>query len=349
MKICVYAIALNEEKFVKPFIDSCRSADLILIADTGSTDSTVALAKSMGATVYSISVKPWRFDSARNAALALIPQDINICVSLDMDEIMTEGWREEVERLWDSSTTRMQYRFNNGMGNIFNATKIHLRTGYTWHHLCHEMIEPDPRTTEYWAVSDQILIEHHPDRTKSRSQYLPMLRAAVSENPHSHRDRWYLAREFFYVGDWAHAIKEWNHYLTMPQATWHHERSFALRHMGKCYMQLKDHNNALKHFRLAVDESRYIRDTWLDLAQACYELGYWQECFYASTQGLTITNREYVFTSGPEAWGWHLYDLAALAAYNLGIREEAIKYGALALEHNISDPRLLKNLEFYLK
>jgi glycosyltransferase involved in cell wall biosynthesis len=347
-KICVYAIALNEEKFVEKFVASCEGADLIIIADTGSNDRTVSLARSLGITVYDISIKPWRFDHARNAALALIPDDIDICISLDMDEILVPGWRKIIEDNWTPTTTRLQYRFNNGMGNIFNATKVHARRGYSWHHLCHEMIEIDPRITESWATSNEILIEHHPDQTKSRGQYLPMLKASVQERAYDHRDSWYLAREFYYHKQWADAIKEWDRYLTLPGATWHHERSFALRHMGKCYMALKDHAKALKHFRMAIDEARYIRDTWMDLAQACFELDQWQECFYASTQGLTITEREYVFTSGPEPWGWKLYDLAALAAYNLKMKEQAIHYGGIALELNQEDPRLLKNCEYYL-
>jgi tetratricopeptide (TPR) repeat protein len=348
MKIAVYAIALNEEAFVEKFNASCEGADQVIIADTGSSDHTVQVARYLGIDVHDIRIRPWRFDSARNAALALVAPDIDVVVSLDMDEVLVPGWRQIIEDVWTPSTTRMQYRFNNGMGNVFNATKVHLRHGYTWHHLCHEMIEIDPRLKETWAVTDQVLIEHYPDRTKSRAQYLPMLRASVTERPQDHRDSWYLAREFFYEGNWAQAVREWDRYLTLPGASWHHERSFALRHMGKCYMQLKDVGAALKHFRSAVDTSRYVRDTWMDLAQACYETGQWQECFYAATQALTIEVREYVFTSGPEPWGWRVYDLAALAAYNLGMKEQAIQYGAQALESNPSDERLLKNCEYYL-
>ena len=40
MKIAVYAISKNEEQFVKRFCESAKDADLILIADTGSTDNT---------------------------------------------------------------------------------------------------------------------------------------------------------------------------------------------------------------------------------------------------------------------------------------------------------------------
>ena len=40
--------------------------------DTGSTDETVALARENGAVVHDICITPWRFDLARNAALALV-------------------------------------------------------------------------------------------------------------------------------------------------------------------------------------------------------------------------------------------------------------------------------------
>ena len=74
MKIAVYAISKNEEKFVKRFCESAKDADLILIADTGSTDNTAYLAEKHGANVESICITPWRFGDARNAALALVPR-----------------------------------------------------------------------------------------------------------------------------------------------------------------------------------------------------------------------------------------------------------------------------------
>ncbi len=71
MKICVYAISKNEEMFVERFCNSAKDADLILIADTGSTDLTADLAQDCGAQVHEINITPWRFDDARNAALTL--------------------------------------------------------------------------------------------------------------------------------------------------------------------------------------------------------------------------------------------------------------------------------------
>ena len=54
MKIAVYAISKNEEQFVNRFCDSAKDADIILIADTGSTDRTVELGLENGAVVHDI-------------------------------------------------------------------------------------------------------------------------------------------------------------------------------------------------------------------------------------------------------------------------------------------------------
>ena len=125
LKIAVYAISKNEEEFVNRFCDSAKDADLVLIADTGSTDRTVELAIQNGAKVYDIAVRPWRFDKARDTALNLIPSDFDVCISLDLDEILEPGWREEIERVWQENTTRLRYKFDWGCGISFFYEKIH--------------------------------------------------------------------------------------------------------------------------------------------------------------------------------------------------------------------------------
>src|SRR5574343_159438 len=99
MKICVYAIAKNEEKFVERFMSSMKEADLIIVADTGSTDGTVSKLRDLGAIVHEIKVDPWRFDVARNLALDLIPADVEVCVSVDLDEVFSPGWRSAIEEV----------------------------------------------------------------------------------------------------------------------------------------------------------------------------------------------------------------------------------------------------------
>ena len=46
MKICVYAIAKNESKFIDRWYNSVKEADYICVLDTGSTDDTFEKLKS---------------------------------------------------------------------------------------------------------------------------------------------------------------------------------------------------------------------------------------------------------------------------------------------------------------
>ena len=62
MKVCVYAISKNEEKFVSRWVDSMKEADEIHVLDTGSTDNTVSKLKELGVNVVSKIISPWRFD-----------------------------------------------------------------------------------------------------------------------------------------------------------------------------------------------------------------------------------------------------------------------------------------------
>ena len=344
LRIAVYAISKNEEAFIEQFIKSAQKADLVLIADTGSTDKTVELARELGATVHSICITPWRFDKARDAVLALIPIDIDVCISLDLDEVLEEGWREEIERLWQPSTTRLRYKFDWSQGIVFLAEKIHSRHGYHWHHPCHEYIRADPRIEEVWANTDKLLVTHYPDNTKSRAQYLDLLKIGTVEDPKCIRNAFYYARELFFYKHWKEAIEAIHKYLEMPDATWKSNRAYAMRLLGKCYTALGKHYEALHWYRLACIETPDSREPWCALALYSYEQCNWSECYYAASTALNITFREQLYTSDPMAWGFQPHDLAAIAAWNLGLSDKALMHALNALELAPDDTRLQDNV-----
>jgi len=96
----VYTIALNEAAHAERWANSAVDADYRIVADTGSTDDTVERLTKAGVTVHRIAIRPWRFDDARNAAMALIPDDVDVCASMDMDRFLEPGWREKLEAAW---------------------------------------------------------------------------------------------------------------------------------------------------------------------------------------------------------------------------------------------------------
>lgn len=347
LKICVYAISKNEEKFVERFCLSAKDADLVLIADTNSTDKTREVARSCGAQVHNITISPWRFDHARNAALSLVPEHYDVCVSIDLDEVLEPGWRQEIERLWKNGVTRLRYLYDWGGGVRFKYEKIHARKGYRWHHPCHEYPTPDLRITEVWADTDKLLVSHYPDPEKSRGQYLDLLELSVKEDPYCPRNAFYYARELSFYGRWDESIERCQKYLAMPTATWHHERSYAMRVIGKCYERKNENHNAESWYYRAAAEAPGDREPWCELAQLFYNQGRWLECYSSAMKALSIKNRELVYTCDPSAWGEKPHDLAAIAAWHLGMKDIAREQGELAVKLNPEDKRLQENLLWF--
>ena len=175
-KVCVYAICKNEEPFVDRWMDSMSEADRVLVLDTGSEDRTVERLRARGAEVTVETISPWRFDRARNRSLELVPEDADICVCTDLDEVFHPGWREALERAWVPGAGQASYRYtwsfnaDGSEGVVFWYEKIHARRGYQWVHPVHEVLRwtgegrPGPMVT-----AEGVQLDHHPDPTKSRS------------------------------------------------------------------------------------------------------------------------------------------------------------------------------------
>jgi tetratricopeptide (TPR) repeat protein len=350
MKVAVYTIALNEEQFVAPWAESAKDADYLLIADTGSTDKTVALAKSLGVNVVNVTVKPWRFDVARNASLAALPADIDYCIALDMDEVLLPGWRDELQKAFDEKATRPRYQYTWNWkdaertipGLQYGGDKIHSRFGYMWKHPVHEVLIAYGETKEVqkWVGLE---IHHHADDSKPRSQYLPLLAQAVQEGPEDDRNAFYYARELFFYGRFNEALSEFKRHLELPRATWPPERAASMRYIAKI-----DRKNAVEWLDKAIAQAPGRREALVELAQVFHDSANWEQSLLAAEQALSIKEKPLDYLCEEFAWNSNPYDLAALAAYNLKKYELALEYGKIAVSLSPSEQRLANNLTYYL-
>lgn len=347
MKIAVYTIALNEEQFVNRWYESAKDADYLLIADTGSTDNTARFAQRLGINVVSITVSPWRFDDARNAALALLPKDIDLCVSLDMDEVLTPGWRKPLEDAWSRGINRPTYKHiwswnKDGTPGIeFAYDHIHGRHGFRWKHPVHETINAYS-TQQISEFIDGIETHHYPDENKSRSQYLPLLAMSVKEDPYSDRNAFYYARELYFYGYHKEAAKEFRRHLSLPTANWLPEKAASFRYLAKC-----EPENAKEHLQAAIALAPYRREAYVELAQIAHDLQNWKLCYDNAVAALGIIEKPLDYLCEDFAWGYLPWDLAAVSSYHLGKMGEALSYGKQALALNPSEARLAQNINFY--
>ena len=352
-KICVYAISKNEEKFVQRWYDSIKDATYICVLDTGSTDNTVEKLKSLGVKVKVKKISPWRFDKARNESLKLIPKDADICICLDLDEVMTEGWVEKLNQIWDDKTTRLHYKYNWKLDEenkpliSFYADKIHKNNVYKWTHPVHEVLTYIGNDKEIYKTCNDLIINHYPDNEKSRSSYLPLLELSVKENPLDDRNMHYLGREYMYYHRWNECIDTLIKHLNLKTATWKDERCASMRFIARSYINLKRYDEARMWLDKAINEAPYLRDPYVERMLLEYNLKNYNDAIKYGLEALKIKSHALSYINELFSWNETIYDVLSICYYYIGNKEEGKKYLDIAIEMNPNDKRLIENKKFF--
>ena len=352
MIVCVYAICKNESKFVDRWMDSMREADSVYVLDTGSADDTAALQLAGGAQVTVETISPWRFDTARNRSLELVPDDADICVCTDIDEYFHPGWRRLLEEAWKPGTTRAAYRYtwnfnpDGSEGYVFWTEKAHSRHGYVWTHPVHEVLSWVGEGQEGGKVYvEGMQLDHRADNSKSRSQYLPLLEQSVLEEPDDDRNMHYLGREYYFHSMWDEAIITLKRHLLLPKATWRDERCASMRYIARCYAAKGDMGEAKRWLIRAVAEAPHLREPYLELAERMYEERNWDAVAALCRDALKITERPRTYICEAEAWGSMPWDLLSLGLYYTGRPSEAVDAAKTAQKLSPKDERIARNIE----
>lgn len=220
-RVAAYMIAKDEEAFIGRCLDSLDGVDEIIICDTGSTDKTLEVVQGFidnrdylsDIKVKRIAISPWRFDDARNTALGFVAPDIDLCISIDCDELLDGEFLLTLKSAWWDSLwvgkpfTRLYHSFMThwnwdkpaeppNISKHFHE-RVHARLGYRWVHPVHEKLVTDGEVaewrTEAWMVQK-------PDGSKSRASYGPLLEQAVKEDPADWKLWSFLANEYSQAG-----------------------------------------------------------------------------------------------------------------------------------------------------
>ena len=350
-KIYVYAICKNEEKFVDQWMDSMGEADAVIVTDTGSDDATVERLRNRGAVVYVDVVKPWRFDVARNISLDHVPEDADICVCTDLDELFEPGWRKKLEQAWTPEARSAKYLYNwslkkDGSPDVqMYYSKIHARHGFQWTCPVHEYLSYIGNDYKATVTVDGMVLNHYPDSTKSRGSYLPLLELAVEENPTGDRVTYYLGREYMYKREWQKCIDTLKRYLSLPSATWKEERCASMRWIAKAYYNLGDLQTAYAWYFRAIAEMPVMRDPYVECAKMAYQIADWPMAFFMAEEALKIKDKSKTYVNMGYSWDYTPHDLAAIASYRLGMYERSLRHAQAALETTPGDERLKNNLK----
>ncbi len=168
-RISLCMIAKNETRFLGKCLSLAKAAvDEIVLVDTGSTDDTVAIAESFGATVVH---SPWQddFSAPRNVALRAATGDWILV--LDADEFLQPGASERIRELVESKTVSGYHlRFTNvyGKGRTLGVMMVRLfrnLPGIEYTGVIHEQVTPSLQRLGGEAglilSSADVEVEHH--------------------------------------------------------------------------------------------------------------------------------------------------------------------------------------------
>jgi len=113
-----------------------------------------------------------------------------------------------------------------------------------------------------------------------------------------------------------------------------------LKQMGK-------YAEARKAYLQAIQEWGAWAEPYFAIGKLHYELGQWKEAVAWFSASIRF-EPDLAYFCDDDMYAWGRYDLLAVCLSKLGQLEEAYKYGKRALEARPDDPRLIKNMEFYV-
>ncbi|WP_146770271.1 tetratricopeptide repeat-containing glycosyltransferase [Mesorhizobium hawassense] len=349
MKVAVYTIALNEAANAERWAGSAADADYRIAADTGSTDDTVERLTAAGVTVHRIAVRPWRFDTARNAAMALIPDDVDVCCTMDMDRFLEPGWRAKLEAAWTPETTALfcKVSYRSSVDDPVElrgwpAKNFHHRWGYRFRRPVHEALLFNGGAEVERSGHDIVMREVQDPSKETRRAYLPLMEMAHREDPDDAQICFWLGRDYMWANRYAQAIGLLERYLALPTSTWAEERSEAMRYMARM-----EPDKSILWLDRARIEAPHRREIWLDLAEQFHGRADWRGLFWACANGIETTRRTNTYLDDSQSWGFRLFDLGSIAAWRMDSMPRAIEWCQKALDLNPNDERLKNNLEFF--
>ena len=211
MKLSATIICKNEAALIGDCLRSLGGVDEIVLCDTGSTDNTIAVARSVRPDLILVE-RPWddHFSNARNAALDAATGDW--CVVIDCDETLLPGTvqslREAIADRPGVSTLRFRCQAKGDPSKQHDMVRAHARVpGIRWKGRIHEALTGDSGVVAQGCVLEYGYSEaHNADPDRALRLLLLDYNEKKSGSKSDPRTLYYLSREYLYRKNYAAAI-----------------------------------------------------------------------------------------------------------------------------------------------
>lgn len=213
MITAAYTICKNEIRNLPRWLYYGSFYDYRVLLDTGSTDGTWELMQEYAAKDPNLICEqriftPWHFSEARNYNLGMVPQEVDWCLSPDLDEFFTKNTLDEILAATTAHPTltnlacdrfdMYSYTPRVGPPNHIPSNKIHKRHGYIWVQPIYEHLRWVGETPENELYSDSIYIVHDQDfNSEARPElYIKMLTDEYDHDPTNTWCLWFLVYHY---------------------------------------------------------------------------------------------------------------------------------------------------------
>lgn len=335
MKIAVYTIAKNERQHLDKWFASCWEADAHILCDTGSDDDTIEVAEKLGIAVVKFE-GDFSFDKAKNFALDAVPDDIDICINLDCDETLAEGWRQLLEsRGAQNTAVCLVSVINLTDEDALTVGRIHPRHGCVWENPIHEYVRHESGTV---VSMPEFVIYHNQDKKKPRD-YVPKLLEEIGKDPDNWKLMYNLAMDFAVEHNdstsavyWFRKVLEYSEKQDLDFVCYVH------RLLGEF-----DSGSAPFWLHSACEMGPMIRENWFELSRYYFQKN-WEWCLYAARKSINIAKPTKLYIDAL-AWSAEPYLLAGISAYELEDYEESKRFLTLGLDLEPDSERIKEYLE----
>ena len=334
MTISLCMIVRNEEESLGRCLESAKDiADEIIIVDTGSTDSTIDIAKRYTQKVYFF---PWidDFAAARNFAFSKATRQY--CMWLDADDVLEPADRDALLRLKallpeEVDVVMMRYHtaFDEKEQPTFSYYRERILRNspqYRWEGRVHEAIVPAGN-----VVYSEIAVSHRKKKEADSGRNLRIYeKQKQAGEAFSPRDQFYYGRELYYNEDYDAAISVLREFLEEGRG-WLENNIEACRTMALCYKTKGDAQKAraalLHSFEYDAPRAEVCCDLGeLFLAEEKYEQAiFWYEL--ALTKQRNDTSGAFV---SPDCYGYLPYIQLCVCYDRMGWKKKAREYNEKA-------------------
>jgi len=258
-------IVKNEESCLETCLNSVKDVDEIVIVDTGSTDRTIEIAKKFTDKVHSGEEYLWRddFSFSRNQSLEKCTGDWILII--DADEILEKDGVVKIRQFIENTSSNSAHFdtiSESNVSHIHKSIRLFRRNpDIYWKGKIHNYLS----ISEGEKVPISIIYGRSLAHKNDPDRALRILSKVVTEEATCIREKFYLAREYWYRKEYEKAIIQYKEYLKV--GVWGPEIAEAWLMKARCYWHLKRGEQARLACLQAIKVNANFSEAFLFMAE----------------------------------------------------------------------------------